>query len=253
MRLLLDLGNSRLKWAAADAAGRQAAQALAWDAEALESRLLAAWQVLETPAAVSGACVAGVARRQWLERLLAQCGWPAPTWLISPLRRGAVVNAYPAPAQLGIDRFLALLAAWREGCAPCVIAGCGSALTLDALAADGQHTGGLIVPGVRAMWRGLALAAPALPPPSDAPIAVLADNTRDAIAFGAWQALAASIERFHTRQQRQFGESTRLMLVGGDAAALAGLLDRPAVLRPDAVLDGLLAWHAMDGANEHAR
>jgi type III pantothenate kinase len=242
MNLLLDLGNTRLKWAFAQDEKLSASSALAWRVDGFAERLLAALRDGTPPRRVLAAAVADDTRRATVAGVLRQLDWPMPEWLRSPARLGGVSNAYAEPSRLGIDRFLMLLAAWHAGLAPCVIAGCGSALTLDALAADGRHLGGLIAPGVAAMRNALSIAAPALPQVDGGRVLDFADNTEDAVASGAWQAAAGAIERFVMRSREQFGHGPQLVLAGGDAMAIAALLDRTVHVLPDAVLRGLLVW-----------
>jgi type III pantothenate kinase len=242
MNLLLDLGNTRLKWAFAQDEKLSASSALAWRVDGFAERLLAELRDGTPPCRVLAAAVADDTRRAMVTGVLRQLGWPTPEWLHSPACLGEVINAYIEPSRLGIDRFLMLLAAWHAGLAPCVIAGCGSALTLDALAVDGRHLGGLIVPGVAAMRNALSIVAPVLPQVEGGRVLDFADNTEDAVASGAWQAAAGAIERFAAHARKQLGHNARLLLAGGDAAAIATLLDQPVHVLPDAVLRGLLVW-----------
>ncbi len=96
-----------------------------------------------------------------------------------------------------------MVAARADGYAPCVVAGAGTALTLDVLAADGQHLGGLIAPGPQLMQQSLLEATARVRPQRPGEILELADNTADAVASGCWQAAAALIERFATHAWRR--------------------------------------------------
>lgn len=242
MNLLLDLGNSRLKWAASDAAGLHPGPALAWDASDFDVALQDQWRGLPAPQRILGASVTAGDRRQRVERALLARFDQAPEWLRSPAARAGVRNAYANPETLGIDRFLMLLAACADGHAPCVIAGCGSALTLDALAGDGRHLGGLIAPGIRAMQKGLQAVAPGLPPAAGGAVVELARDTGNAVSSGSWQAAAGAIERFHRQMTQRLGNEPGLLLSGGDAPTLVRLLGSPANLFDDAVLRGLQVW-----------
>lgn len=242
MNLLLDLGNSRLKWATSEAGDLHPGPTLVWDAPDFDAALDNQWRDVPAPQRILAANVTAGDHQQRVERaLLARFG-QAPQWLRSPALRAGVRNAYAQPETLGIDRFLTLLAARADGRAPCVIAGCGSALTLDALAGDGEHLGGLIAPGIRAMQQGLQAAAPGLPPATDADVVELARDTGNAVASGSWQAAAGAIERFYQHMSARLGEEPQLLLSGGDAPALARLLGSPAQAFDDAVLRGLQVW-----------
>ena len=135
-----------------------------------------------------------------------------------------------------------MVAAYADGRAPCVLAGVGTALTLDALASDGRHLGGLIAPGPQLMRQSLldATAKVRLDRPGE--ILELADNTADAVVSGCFQAAAALIERFATRMAARLDGAPTLILGGGDAATLMPLLSLPARLSQDSVLRGLAVW-----------
>jgi type III pantothenate kinase len=242
MRLLLDLGNTRLKWALqAQSDGWLARGAVDWQ-EDPAAALVSAWTGLPRPEQVIAASVVDAAREAQVaavaERLFAR----APTWLHTPAHACGVRNAYAEPQRLGVDRFLAMVAAHADGRAPCVLAGVGTALTLDALAADGRHLGGLIAPGPRLMQQSLLDATARVRPERPGEIVELADNTADAVASGCWQAAAALVERFATRSAARFGTTPALILGGGDAAPLLPLLSLPAGLSQDGVLRGLAVW-----------
>ncbi|RAP58369.1 type III pantothenate kinase [Oleiagrimonas sp. MCCC 1A03011] len=245
MTVLLDLGNTRLKWAVRDHATLSASQAIPWtaldDAGALQPLIDA---VRSEGGRILAASVAGEARETRIVEALAAQGLPAPRWVRTPAKACGVRNGYRDPSRLGVDRFLAMVAALHAGAAPCVVVSAGTALTLDALDAEGHHLGGLIAPGPRLMQRALHEAAAQLPPPQDAPIQERADGTESAIASGCWQAALALIERFHARNVGLLGDHAGLLLSGGDARALAAHLDMPAQIQPDLVLHGLAAWDA---------
>src|SRR4051812_39616085 len=139
MRLLIDQGNTRLKWALwndtglkfAGAAPHGSLDELAWS---------------ELPA-VDSIWVASVASAEINERIdqagRRHLGKPA-RFVRSRAQACGVRNAYAQPERLGVDRFLALIAAHAQAQEAAVIASCGTALTLDALTAGGEHLGGLI-------------------------------------------------------------------------------------------------------------
>lgn len=242
MRLLLDLGNTRLKWALqAQADGWLARGAVDWQ-EDIATALASAWAGLPRPEQVIAASVVDVAREAQVATVAERLFACTPTWLRTPAHACGVRNAYAEPQRLGVDRFLAMVAAHADGHAPCVLAGVGTALTLDALAADGRHLGGLIAPGPRLMQQSLLDATARVRPERPGEIVELADNTADAVASGCWQAAAALVERFATRSAARFGTAPALILGGGDATPLLPLLSLPAKLSQDGVLRGLAVW-----------
>jgi type III pantothenate kinase len=242
MRLLLDLGNTRLKWAVAAAGGWSARGAVAWDDDVCAT-LQSAWKALGRLDRVMGASVVDAAREAQLETLVDDVFAHDIAWVRTPAEACGVRNAYAEPHRLGVDRFLAMVAAHAAGHAPCVLAGIGTALTLDALTADGQHLGGLIAPGPLLMQQSLLGATARVRPERPGAIRDVADNTADAVASGCWQAAAALVERFANNIARQYPNGTqRLLLDGGDAEMLLPLLGGGAEVAVDSVLRGLLVW-----------
>ena len=166
MKLLIDAGNHRLKWAVTRAAGRDPIRdsgldigdAVAIDRNApaeLHAALTAAWAGLE-PAAVWASCVAGPAVEKVITAVAGRVWNLQPAFIASPARQAGVVNSYPQPARLGGDRWAALVGARRMFPRRAVIVvDAGSAVTVDAVDAGGVFRGGVILPGARAMLEAL--------------------------------------------------------------------------------------------------
>lgn len=241
MKLLLDLGHSRLKWAL-DNDTPLAVRTLDWRERQFAATLEHDWRQLEQPATIVAAGSSDHPAREALSRVLDQCFAARPQWLVSPLSLAGIRNAYAEPGRLGIDRFLAMLAAWNAGLAPCIVADCGTALTLDALAADGQHLGGLIVPGASAMRHGLQTQVPVLAGIKGGEIVDCAKSTADAVRSGCAHAVTGAIERFHRRIAAQLGAAPTVVLCGGDAGILVAQLDIPATVIEHAALRGMQVW-----------
>lgn len=243
MKLLLDLGNTRLKWALRRDSDMLASGAVAWN-ENVPDTLSEAWSALPQPATVFGASVVDAARERIVTRSAATEFMREVIWLRTPAEACGVRNAYAEPQRLGVDRFLAMVAARADAPGACILAGVGTALTLDALAADGRHLGGLIAPGPRLMQQSLLGATAQVRPVAAGTIVEAADNTADAVASGCWLAAAALVERFTARMAPALDETPTLRLGGGDAEILLPLLATPAQLVHDGVLRGLAAWSA---------
>lgn len=247
MTLLLDLGNTRLKWAMQTDAALSAPAALAWSGD-VPAALAAAWQGLPAPQAIVAASVVDDAREAMLARCTRERFGLEIRWMRTPAAACGVINAYPQPQRLGVDRFLAMVAAHADGLGACVLASVGTALTLDALAADGRHLGGLIAPGPLLMQQALLGATARVRPQHDGRLVDAADNTADAVHSGCWQAAAALVERFVATMAPRLGDDAVLSLSGGDARQLAELLALPTRLGEHAVLRGLAVWaHAHRG------
>ena len=244
MMLLLDLGNTRLKWALADPGAPTWAARGAFGWTEPDSNLVAAWAELPRPSEIIGASVAGAPRETRVGELVERIFSQPPAWVRTPAAACGVRNVYAEPANLGIDRFLAMVAAHASGQAPCILVGVGTAVTLDALDRDGGHLGGLIAPGPHLMQQTLLQATAQIRVERPGQILELADNTADAVVSGCWQAVAGLIERLYDRVAPRWNGDALLLLDGGDASPLLPLLRHPARLSSDGVLRGLAVWAA---------
>ena len=246
MLLLVDAGNTRIKWALVDARagwdalGRWSACGSVTHAEA--GMLAQIWRGLGVSRALLSN-VAGAALRRKLEAALAAAGLPPAqiAWFASVLQLGGVRNGYRNPAQLGCDRFASVIGA--HALFPqqaLIVATCGTATTVDALTADGVFLGGMILPGLGLMASALAKNTAQLPqvaerlPASQA----FADNTDDAIAAGCIAAQAGAIERAVAAHARQH-PAVQCVLAGGAAAYIATQLRVPHKTVDNLVLIGL--------------
>jgi type III pantothenate kinase len=162
--------------------------------------------------------------------------------------------AYSEPSRLGVDRWLALVAARELVAGSCLIVDAGTAATFDLLLADGTHLGGLILPGVHMMRESL-LAGTHIPRVEPEPSAEpWATDTGTAVAAGSLYALAALAVGLHDRLCVRLGrapaaraaELPAILIAGGDGPRLAALIDRPYTLVPDLVLRGLARLGADD-------
>lgn len=245
MILLVDLGNSRLKWALHDETLHVGAPVD--HARPLPPQLDAAWG---RAGAVTRALVASVAapalEAELAVAVMARFGIAAE-FVRTPAQAAGVRNAYATPAKLGIDRFLALVALHADAALPVVHASVGTALTLDALAADGTHHGGLIAPSPALMQQTLLDATARVTASDDAPIAELATDTESAVRSGCLLAAAALIERFRAQAAVVLGTPPALVLSGGGAPPLVPLLAPPVRVKVDLVLRGLAAIVAAKG------
>ena len=148
--------------------------------------------------------------------------------------------AYANPARLGVDRFLALLAAGARGVGPWLVVGIGTALTIDLIDASGVHRGGRIAPSPTLMRESLHARAPHLPL-AGGDYVMFADDTESALASGCEGAALALIEQSHQAAVALLGSRPRVLLHGGGAAALAPALP-DAIMSPSLVLEGLAQW-----------
>lgn len=242
MTLLVDVGNSRVKWCLLREgvlSPQRAEEHAQWQA--------ADWRRLLDVPGLRRVVAASVAGGEPIESLRAAalaagCAFERVTTAASA---AGVRNAYPDPRLLGVDRWLAAIAAYRMTGAASVVLDVGTAATIDAVDGDGQHLGGFIVPGpqlmVSSLLRGTSdLAAHSAASGRDAR-ALFANNTRDAIERGAAVALAALAERSLDELARARGAAPVLFVTGGAAPWVVPYLRTEFRLVPDLVLRGIAA------------
>jgi type III pantothenate kinase len=242
MRLLVDIGNTRLKWAMKQDDAWRDEGALDHIGRDPQQLLAQAWQGLATPTSIWIANVAGPAFAA------ATAAWAGNAWGLAPVLPMAtaqacgVTNAYDDPSRLGIDRWLAMIAAHATQAGDVCIVDCGSALTIDALTAMGQHLGGLIMPGQAMMRQALAggtAAVNVMAATSDDPATLLATDTAAAVNIGLLQAHSAVIERVVQRLRERHRRDFICLLTGGDALRIMPQLSCESRHAPRLVLAGL--------------
>lgn len=243
--LVIDLGNSRMKWGLHGPHGWMSLGAT--PNNEIGTLALRDWQNLPRPVRVLGVNVAGEAARVRVEAQIAR--WRlTPQWLTATSAACGVINGYKTPGQLGPDRWASLVAARQRAIGielfppPAVVVNAGTAVTIDALDGEGRFLGGLILPGLRLMLRALAenTAALRMPPGAFAPFP---DNTPDAVYSGAVQAVAGAIEQMRARLN-DHQRVPMCFLAGGAAQEIVPHLTGPVELVDNLVLEGVLALAA---------
>ena len=236
--LTIDAGNSRIKWGMADANGwlRRA-----WIETTAAASLRDALNGVPAPAHIVVSNVAGDAVRAAITQALAMYA-TAPVWVQGCAQQCGVKSSYADPAQLGADRWAALIAAWRLYKRACVVVNAGTTMTVDALSGEGVFLGGVIVPGLDLMRQVLDTGTAQLRQQAGA-FYYFPDNTADAIMSGAVNALCGAIERMRgymeeTGQGSQ-GDGPLVVLSGGAAALIKPRLNVRVELVDNLVLEGL--------------
>jgi type III pantothenate kinase len=233
MMLLLDIGNSRIKWALVED-GRQVHLG-AFDNSALLS-LQPEFAHKPVPSRILVSNVAGEAVAARVRELGAAWARPVEFVHAKPEQCG-VRNSYAQPQSLGSDRWAALIAAWHAVRGACLVVTCGTATTVDALSAQGEFLGGLILPGIDMMQRSLAVGTAQLEATGGALINFPL-NTADAIHSGVIKATLGAIEsQFLLLRSSQAG--ARCVLSGGAAAKVLPHLSMPFDQVENLVLRGL--------------
>jgi len=230
MMLLVDAGNSRIKWRLV---GENVHASGTCTHDAPNSLAVC----LETPgiSRILGCNVAGPAKGEALAAIIARRGLTLE-WISSGVQRCGVHNMYAHPTRLGTDRWAALIGArGHHPCRDVLVVMAGTATTLDILSADGRFTGGHILPGVELMRQALSEGTAQLPP-TGGRFRNQPRDTADAIVSGCLHAQAGAIERiFH----HMGAPGSVCLLSGGAADEIEPLLDIPFQKIDNLVLDGL--------------
>lgn len=246
MRLLaIDAGNTRIKWGLHD--GREWLQRGVTAADGI-GLLPSALQLEPDCLIISN--VSGPAAEAAFHALFP--GLPRYTVRSANAQCG-VTNGYADAAQLGSDRWAALIAVHRLNASdksgwapipvghnagmPALVVTAGTALTADVLH-QGRFLGGIIMPGYRLMHHALSAGTAQL---SDMPgkFDVFPKNTLDAISSGCLLAMTGCVEQMRTLLLQQTGLPAAIWLNGGDAALLAPHFPDARVMEENLVLTGL--------------
>jgi type III pantothenate kinase len=243
--LVLDIGNTRLKWALY-AAARPGSQLLDHGAvflEAIDELGDRQWRHLVAPQRMLGSVVAGEAIKRRVEEQLEV--WEVePRWLVPSAQAGGVVNGYEHPTRLGADRWAALIGARQrvlDSGPPraALVVMVGTAVTVDALDAHGRFLGGLILPGFGLMLRALETGTAGLKVPTGE-VRDFPTNTSDALMSGGAYAIAGAVEHMHRRLQAHAQAEPALLMTGGAAPKLRPITGLPFEVVDSLIFDGLL-------------
>ena len=265
--LAIDIGNTRLKWALHDGADWVAQGTRTTRDTMAPSMLVEDWAQLQphlaphTPphlpnlrAIISN--VADKAATQVVTSALRAIGCQESQLATSQAAQCGVRNGYANPSQLGTDRWLALIAAYADmkrtvnhsGAVayPQLVVMAGTALTIDALSAEGDFLGGVIVPSATLMRAALNHGTARLPDIAGAH-EIFPTSTENAIVTGAIEACLGAMQRMHQTLAQRIGHSASADVVcivsGGGMTYLAPYLSTlpfPVLIRDNLVLDGLI-------------
>lgn len=251
MILLIDIGNTRIKWARLEngTLGAQSAAAHGEDRNAVLERIArdarmpaARMPGARMPARILVSNVGGREIAETCTRSFEQRIGITPEFIESGKHAAGVTNAYQEPAKLGVDRWLAMIAAYHAKRAAVCVASVGTAMTIDGVDASGQHLGGIIVPGLDLMISSLLKNTSDIAPRmtrAEVKRTVFADHTLGAVHQGCTHALAALIERAWSEMRATTLTEPHLLVTGGAAAHLLPLINIRCEQLDDLVLRGL--------------
>ena len=245
MNLLIDIGNTRLKWCIDSHHGIQKGHAVDYRQAHFIHDIECIWKQLATPNTLA---ISSVSSQKIVSQLtsLAQKIWPTINVVIAKSSAAtlSVINAYAQPEKLGVDRWLGLIALQHHYTGNRCIIDCGTAITIDYLDKQGTHLGGLISPGIYLMKQSLSQGTEDLPLVTINNSASLASSTESAISLGILYAATGLIEK----TLHHFPPCDNVILTGGDASLLAHHLDLKLMIKPNFILEGLSLYCKKESA-----
>ena len=246
MFLGIDVGNTRLKWALYDEA-RAGARVLAQGAEFLENIDKLAdgpWRDMPEPSRMLGCCVAADAVKVRVAEQMEELWTVTPQWVHASTAEAGLTNGYDHPTRLGADRWVAMIGAWHRMLAqgparPLMLAMVGTAVTVEAIDAQGRFLGGLILPGHGIMLRALESGTAGLHVPTGE-VREFPTNTSDALTSGGTFAIAGAIERMVRHLREHCHAEPVCFMTGGAGWKMLPAMTMPVELVESLIFDGLL-------------
>ena len=242
MLIVIDAGNTRVKWAQMQDDGRLKAMQAATHATVAASSLKT---TLAQADKVVIANVAGEVVEQQLREMI-----PKDVEVVFAIAQDEachVVNQYEKKETLGIDRWAAVIAAWNMNKQPTVVINAGTAITIDAIARDGKtkkgtYMGGIILPGLQLMYAALNESAAQLSINSTGKLTDFPNNTQDAITTGCMSAIVGAVVLQLKKLEKHSAFLPKVVISGGDAVKIAEALTpqlKRVVMAENLVLQGL--------------
>ena len=240
MILLIDIGNTRVKWVTYAGQTLESYQWLSLRNSDWSGQLASIFTDMERPVKVVAANVAGPQAAEIIAGVIPRTWQVTPEFVHTGVEFAGLKNGYRDPAQLGIDRWAAMVAAWIEcGSAFCLVS-CGTAITVDLVNDTGMHLGGYIIPGIDLMRDSLLNATGLIKSYDLKSHDMLPGTTTTAcVNNGTSKAAASLVDRVLAEARSDMGEELSCKLTGGAAEVLDSLIDEKFENDPMLVLKGL--------------
>ena len=239
MMLVVDIGNSRIKWAQVHESNLSQQGSGQYSGSGFAQSLDEYWTDLDPPQSLWATNVAGdkVANElhAWVEKR-----WCVPVHILRATAHACGVScAYAQPETLGADRWAAMIAAYRSSSSPVCIIDCGTAITIDAMDQGGSHLGGVILPGLGLMRRSLCDNTVDIDTVSEPGGKLLGVDTGQGVALGTLYAAGSAVDRVIEDLEAELGVEVECLITGGNAAVLEPRLTHDCHHQPHLVLQGL--------------
>jgi type III pantothenate kinase len=243
LNLLVDIGNTCIKWAVENKSTLAPQGVIQYRQADLSYLLNEHWKSIPLPEQVLVSSVAGEDIRDILSE------WVINNWQVK-IRFASVehfacgvTNAYHDVSQLGVDRWLAVIAAWDRYRSPACIIDCGTAITIDGINFEGRHLGGLIIPGLTMMQEILTRNTRGIDVDIDDQIELeFGRDTQSGVSNGCSFAAVALIDRIVKKMHTEMGDGLKCVITGGAAQFLMPLLKDDFITDSHLVLHGLTTF-----------
>jgi len=237
MKLVVDVGNSRIKWARIDGGllepGRHAEHH-----GSIEKLLDQLWHAEEAPSTVMVSSVAGADADVAIARWIRNRWGLRVEWFRSRPKTLGLVNGYRDSGQLGSDRWAALVGAHGLLPGPIGVVDCGTAITLDVIDEGDRHLGGLIVPGLELARLSLLAGTATIGEAGNRATGLLGRSTAECVANGTTLGLAGALERWMAEVEESVA-GIAWLVTGGAWPRLSSRIRKTVRYDPDLVLKGL--------------
>ncbi|MEH6627487.1 MAG: type III pantothenate kinase [Motiliproteus sp.] len=234
MILDLDVGNTWVKWRH----GASSGQLLTKD---LCQRSYLGTCAAQAPERVRLATVACEQQQTSIEQW-SRDGWGVAAEIaMTQSHGGGVTNSYQQPSRMGVDRWLAMMAAYNQAATSCCVVDCGSAITVDYVGADGVHQGGFIIPGLRLMRLGLLANTTRVLTPDAIEVSqsvVPGKSTEEAVDHGISLLFESLAQRIVAEYRQILSSEAKLLITGGDGERFLDVVNE-GEFHSQLVLDGL--------------
>ena len=241
--LVIDVGNTNIKSAVWDGYRLIDCSSFSTLNGDIENDFESCW--LTHTSLIRKVLVSNVAASQVCDRIKQFCKTYldiTPEFVVPQKAWMGMSTRYQHPGTLGVDRWLASLAAWTLSRGSVCVVDVGTALTVDVVVANGEHVGGLIAPGPDMLKASLVLGTAGLEIAQFSAIDRFGINTVEAISLGCHSALRGVLREVEQQlDMLGISETTSWYLTGGAADTVRGLIPNKHIDSPRLVLEGLVA------------
>jgi len=244
MKLLLDIGNSSVNWASEKESKFLSQGSFLYDKNNFESSLQENISITNNTSKILVSNVAGLdifnSLNSWVEKHGVLELWESS---VEKKFKG-LKTSYTKTEQMGIDRWLSMVACWEKYKSSLCIVSCGTALTIDSIDYEGNHLGGYILPGIELMQKSLIKNTENINfSINHEPSIDYASDTKTAVNNGAFLSLVSSINYAVNKLKLELGDAPKCVIYGGNAPLMKPLLEQKFEYEPNLVLYGLLITH----------